>query len=357
MAAAGATLDTLAELAASSGQIPSAYWPERGHWDWGEVGCTDASAWFVIACADHIAATGDHEFRDTVEPAVRRALIWLRSQDATNTGLINSPEAGDWMDSSLSRSGRVLHVNVLYRWALLAWEAVDPALDHGGEDLGRRIDVLFWPEPGRSMTELLDGLDYPDGVPGYPHSASPRAHTAAGADRRYYLSHVNHAAFVDRCDVLANLLAILTGVAGPDRASTILEHLEAAGVSDPYPSRVWPEPVTEDDDQWQMWKRAAEPHIPARWRNPPWSYHNAGIWPYVGALHAAALGINDQRPAAAALLEHVAGANRVGDWGFHEWLHGQSGEPEGAPGQAWNAGAFLFAYHLLDTGRSDLPGV
>ena len=44
-----ATLHTLAELSTPLGQVPNVYWPDRGYWDWGEGGTTDATAWLVIA--------------------------------------------------------------------------------------------------------------------------------------------------------------------------------------------------------------------------------------------------------------------------------------------------------------------
>ena len=43
------------------------------------------------------------------------------------------------------------------------------------------------------------------------------------------------------------------------------------------------------------------------------------------------------------MLVEVAAANRLGD-GFHEWIHAGTGEPAGAASQAWNAGAYRWAY-------------
>lgn len=348
------TLDTLARLQSPLGQIPGAYWPERRLWDWGEAGCTDASAWFVIVLADLHRATGDAAIVERLWPSAERAFTWLRYQDANNTGLLNAPEAGDWMDSSLGRGGKVLHVNVLYYWAALSLEhlagmvgrapAVDPA------DVRRRINLLFWPEEGADLAELLSHVPYPPGAAAFPHRASPVAFAQAAEERRFYLSHVVHAAFVDRCDVLANLLGVATGVADSSRAALILDYLDEAAVAEPYPTRTWPEPVTEEHDPWGMWNRPAEAAIPARWRNPPFQYHNGAVWPYVGAFHAAARAAVGRKQEAEDLLERVAAANRVGEWGFHEWLHGRSGEPGGAPAQTWNAGAFVLAYHLLETG-------
>jgi hypothetical protein len=34
-------------------------------------------------------------------------------------------------------------------------------------------------------------------------------------------------------------------------------------------------------------------------------------------------------------------------WGFHEWIDARTGEPEGAPGQSWSAGAYLLAVEAV----------
>ena len=101
---------------------------------------------------------------------------------------------------------------------------------------------------------------------------------------------------------------------------------------------------------------SAEKHIDKRWHNEPWTYHNGGIWPYIGGFHVVALAESDMEQQAEELLQALARANSVGRnderWQFHEWLHGESGEPAGAARQAWNAGTFVMAWHALqDTAR------
>lgn len=348
---AARTLETLAECQGPLGQVPDAVWPERAYWDWGEAGAVDASAWFIIIAAEHLVATGDKELANKLWPHANQAMNWLMHLDTTNTGLIDSPPAADWMDSSLVRSGRVFHVNVLYHWAAKSLATLAAGAREASPvdaaDLARRINILFWPEPTARYEDLLAHVDYPgDGRFAFAHDALPAALAAASeGGRHHYLSHVMQAALVDRCDVLANLLAIVTGLAGNDRAERILDFLDDADVAAPFPSKSWPEPVTADNDPWGMWNRAAEAAIPARWRNPPHNYHNAAVWPYIGGFHIAALAATGRRQQAADKLERLAAANRVGDWGFHEWLHGVTGDPGGAPAQTWNAASFVLASH------------
>jgi hypothetical protein len=55
---------------------------------------------------------------------------------------------------------------------------------------------------------------------------------------------------------------------------------------------------------------------------------------------------------AGAEFTRLTAANRLNrasgpGWGFHEWIDARTGEPEGAPGQSWSAGAYLLAAAVL----------
>ena len=83
-------------------------------------------------------------------------------------------------------------------------------------------------------------------------------------------------------------------------------------------------------------------------QNLEWRYHNAGIWPFVGGFWVAALAAGGKTAHARRALAGIARANEVGNWGFIEWFHGKSGEPQGMPGQSWNAAMFLLAHLSLE---------
>jgi glycogen debranching enzyme len=82
-------------------------------------------------------------------------------------------------------------------------------------------------------------------------------------------------------------------------------------------------------------------------QNHPWQYHNGGIWPFVGGFWVILLARLGREQEAWRELENLALANRVGDWAFNEWFHGQTGEPLGMPGQSWNAALFILAFLTL----------
>ncbi len=343
VAAVADTLDLLAETASPHGQIPAVVDARRGTRDFGEGGAVDPTPWFVILAGEYVDRTGDVGTAERWWSTIDAGMAWMACQDVTGSGLVSAAPSTDWMDAALTRSGRTLHLNVLYCWAarhaarLARTFGARPRVDP--DDLRRRIDLLFWPTPDRSPAELHDR--------GFIHGALPVAYwEAAQGDRRHFVSHVVHAAIVDRLDALANVLAILVGIVDADRAIRVLDALDELAV--PYPTRSLDPPVRGADPD-AMWIRSAEHVIPERWRNLPGRYHNGAVWPYIGALHAAAAAAAGDEGRARVLLGRVAQANRLGEdapWGFHEWIDVEA-RPRGATGQAWNAGAFLFAWERV----------
>lgn len=345
-ATSAATLRTMAAHTSPLGRVPNVVWPGRGYADWGEAGAADAPAWLVVALDHHVAAWGDDALGVELWPVAARALSWLGHQDVTGWGAIDSSAAADWMDSSLNRSGKVLYVNALYAWALRAGERLATRIGVPApietERIIERIDALFWPRPGSDLGSLVEGA--PAGA-AFPHTLAASAYRAAATTRRaHYLASVSYGRFLDECDVLGNVLAVLGGMAD-DRAGTILAHLDSAGVTDPFPSRTWPHTYAPGGDDRMLDPVADELQDP-RWRNPPGAYHNGAVWPFIGGLHAAALVVAGRRDDARRVLEGVAAANALGD-GFPEWIHAVTGEPGGAPDQTWNAGAYLYADGLI----------
>ncbi len=339
------TLESMSATATPLGQIAAVIHLDGGSWDWGEGGVVDATAWYVILAGAVLTTTGDTTIARNHWGPVSKAMDWLRHQDVTGSGLVSVAPSTDWMDSSLVRSGRTLNLNALYHWAGVASAKVaravgaEPPLDP--MDLSWRINTLFWPSADQGPEVLMTGLARTPEK--FPHSATVRAHDeAAGRGRAHYLSHVIHAHYDEHCDVLANTILICTDVTDAARAGAILDHLTARSVDKPYPTRVWTKPV-DTTGTTSMFLPGVESQLDPRWRNLPHAYHNGGAWPYVGGFRATSLALAGRVEAAKGLLDHLADANRVDSWGFHEWFHGETGEAGGARSQTWNAGAYLLA--------------
>ena len=351
------SLAGLAQLQAETGQIPNAWWPRRGYWDFHEAGATDATCLFVVAASQHLQAHPDPRLQRRLWAHLKRAVQWLADQDANQFTLIDSPAGGDWMDSTLQRSGKLLYVNVLYHRALRGMATLAPGDAEGyasrAERLRRKIDLLLWPEPGTDHGDLLDGAGHsPSAEREFPHPVGPAARRAAmRADREHYISHVDGGRYVDECDVLGNLLAVLYDVASPDRARRIMEHLHRGPAARPYPMRTYTRSF-EPGDRWGMYRQDLEAFQDPRWRNPPGRYHNGGVWPFIGGLYVAALHRAGMVEEARAEICRLAAANRLSrepgaEWGFHEWIDAGNGEPEGASGQSWSAGTYLLAVEVM----------
>lgn len=349
------SLHTFSKAISRHGQVAAVIRPEQNNWDWGEGGSVDSTAWYIILSGAVLAATGR---KDLIEPkwdSIKAGLDWLQHQDVTGTGLISGAPSTDWMDSSLTRSGRTLNLNVLYLWAADAATRLASALGEEPPiepaDISWRINTLFWPTAEEGPEQLFKGSGVMSTPETFPHQATVKAHqTAARANRSHYISHVVHSLYNENCDVLANLIAVCLAIPNSERSGRILDFLQEAQVYSPFPTRTWARPIQKESGS-GMRILDAEANIDPRWHNPPYSYHNGGIWPFVGGFHVVALALTDQPDQASSLLSRLGEANRVGTdkhWGFHEWLDGRTGEPSGAPDQAWNAGMYVLAHKAVE---------
>ena len=355
--AVGRSLRALAKVQSPSGQIANDYWPGREYWDFHESGSTDATALFIVAAAQHLAAHPDPALQRQLLPALRKAHHWLSDQDANQFTLIDSPSGGDWMDSTFQRGGKLLYTNALWYRALNGMAQLDHVHAHAYRQhaalLKRKMNYYLWPENDAPYAEMLDGIEYPkNATVEYPHPVGPAARRAAiRPDRTHYISHVDGQRFVDECDVLGNVLAVLFEVADSNRARTIMQSLHDSVAAQPYPMRTYPRSFSPDDNPAGMLKPDLEGFQGPRWRNPPGSYHNGGVWPFIGGLYVAALQKVGMVAEAKAELERLTAADRLGEngheWGFHEWIHADTGKPDGAADQAWSAGTFVLAAHAV----------
>lgn len=368
------SLLTLMRRQYADGQITDVYWPNgvpetnnAPYWDCGEAGATDATALFVIAVGAYLRHHPDPALRERAVPHVERAVQWLASRDDNKTGLIDQPEAADWMDAALVRSGKVFYTNVLFYRALRV--AADLSEDRAGQRrytavaarLQTKINFAFWPVRNGNWIDMVGSLWGEAGQPQwkrFPHPATPAAYRAAyRSDRCSYLSHITWGEFVDKCDVLGNVLAVLFDIPDMRRARTIMRHLHAEAQRMPFPIATYLAPIDASDPS-GMYKQHVDLYQGELWRNPPGSYHNAGIWPFIGGYYVLALehvglhreALHELRRLAAANAQLKKPDGKAVSHGFNEWLELHSGEARGADSQAWSAGAFIAATRSVRDG-------
>ena len=135
---------------------------------------------------------------------------------------------------------------------------------------------------------LLEGAGHPPGAaPSFPHAIGPARRAAIRRIAALHL-HVDGGRYVDECDVLGNVLAVLYGVAGAERSRRIMEFLHGSDAARPYPMRTYTRSF-DAADRWGMYRRDLDAFQDPRWANPPGRYHNGGVWPFIGGLYVVAL--------------------------------------------------------------------
>lgn len=317
------SLVTLAEHQAPNGQIPKYVRPEAGEVDFWYSGCIDATLWWLIAL--HFLDRKAHgaALRLELRENVARARNWLLCQEHQGFHLLQQNEASDWADI-MPRSGFVLYSNALWHHVKHLWRI--PGV--------RRTGLFF-----RSIFAPF-GREVPEN-----RRARVLTHyIRQGAEPSpFFLSFVNFSFFGEEVDVLGNVLALLAGLAPASEAQRMVDGLISLGVDEPWPVKVVEEPIQPDSPLWRDYMYRHR-------QNLPYQYHNGGIWPFAGGFWVMLLEKLKRHEMARTELARLAEANRLGDWGFYEWLHGRTGQPMGMRGQSWNAAAFILAYKSVFKG-------
>jgi glycogen debranching enzyme len=354
IAAGRASLETMSAFQSPRGLIQLNVNPETGYVSTENAGAVDANLWYILGHYLHFNFSGDASFLAKHRTRIERALEWLVYQDMNECGLLEVPEAGDWMDLLAVRYN-VLYDNVLYYAAVLAWQEMSKLLPMGmtsqkadvdAAGIHQRINLLFWIDRCWIASHFAEHLETLKAIRLEWFMLYHNVGTISS--RPYYLPWVAFREYGDWCDSLGNLLAILVGVADRHRSEHILRYMYQVGMAEPYPTKAIHPPIYPGESNWREYYRS-------RNLNLPHQYHNGGIWPMIGGFHVAALVRHGWMDEAERLLAALAEANRQGpkEWEFNEWLHGESGHPMGFVQQAWSAAMFLYAEYAVRTG--DLP--
>ncbi|MGB2774994.1 MAG: GH116 family glycosyl hydrolase, partial [Anaerolineae bacterium] len=115
-----ASLDTLGAFQSPLGLIPLNVDVASRTVSTENAGAVDANLWFILGHYYYWLLSHDDAYLRDNFARLQRALVWLRYQDMNECGLLEVPEAGDWMDL-LSVRYNVLYDNVLYFASLHAF--------------------------------------------------------------------------------------------------------------------------------------------------------------------------------------------------------------------------------------------
>lgn len=332
------TLETLLGHLAENGQVPANVHIASGVPDYsgvGNIAAIDSGMWVVIALHAFVEKTREVKFLRKYREPVSKVMRWLEAHDSNQDGLLEIPEAGDWMDL-FNRSYNVLYDEVLWYRAnvgygrmmeLLGEKSLASRYFLRAERVKQAILKRFWPS-----TRALSGPDTMVNFDQVQHAIG---------DARYLLAQVTPFSFDWRCDVAANVMAFLYNVLDIEKAKVAFRFMWGVGVNQPFPVRNLYPVVNAGDPDWKS-------YYTVNLLNLPNHYHNGGIWGWVGGqwvkfIHR--LGLRDIARKELLKLAELSHQGIYQEWEFNEWYHGLTGRPMGKAFQAWSASEFISAYH------------
>jgi glycogen debranching enzyme len=337
------TLESLRNSRSPLGQVPFRVDMETGYKDFWYPGNVDSTLWWVLASLKMVQL--NPRLRVGWRAAIDQSMTWLRYQDVAEVGLIMQGQRSDWADE-MPNHGAVLYSNALWYKVVTEYGktyGVHPLIDeHYAGSIHQAFNLAFWPYDGLS-SEAQEALRQ--------NRAFSRAVEWAQTDlvlQPYYISYLSRRSYGRRCDMLANVLAMLFGLCDGGRQLTIERFMQSVGISRPYPGKALYPVIYPGEPEWQE-------GMASRNQNVPYQYHNGGIWPFIGGFWVTYLAMSGQSGNARVLAEQALGglakANALNDWEFNEYLHGEHGTPMGIAHQSWNAALYIAAYRSVNEGR------
>lgn len=317
IAALRRVLETLAQNQSPLGHMPGlANDPE-------DRGSSDTTPLFLIGLALYRQHSGETGF---LEEAAERALRWLSYQSPDDRVMVVQQPTSDWRDEQWVL-GYGLYVNTLV-YAALRLFGQDERADVLRERINQPVIVS-----GQKPGYVLEGLALPD--------------------QPYYALWSYKVHFSARFDLLGNCLAILFGVAAPDKARAMIEWIETTCAARrvegtlalDVPPCLMPTIQRHDPDWHPRYEQFGRPG----------EYHNGGVWPFIAGWYVAArvaAGQAAQQPLEA-LVELVRPARRAElEFGFNEWFSAGDGIPRGEDWQTWSAALLIYAAACVRQGST-----
>ncbi len=303
-------LETLAANQTEHGHITSLV-----H-DKDDRGASDTTPLFLLGTAIFRKLTGEAHF---LEEAVNKALIWMEYQSPSDRYMIAQQPTSDWRDEQWV-IGYGLFVNTV-AYSYLRLLGNDERADHMQREMKRFV---------------IEGGYIP-----------PHEHEGLTVKTKPYYAFWSYKVFCsDRFDLLGNSIAILSGLASPDRAEAIINWIEEeckqmrqhGDLAVDMPPNFFPFTLPGDQD----WHPRYENF------NMPGNYHNGGIWPFICGLYVAALVAAKKYDLAEQKLIQLTKLVRLAkdpslEFGFNEWIKAQDGHIMGVDWQTWSAALYLYA--------------
>jgi hypothetical protein len=317
IAALRRVLETLARNQSPRGHIPGLVNDPE------DRGSSDTTPLFLIGLALYRQHTGETDFLDA---AAVRALCWLAHQSPDDRVIVAQQPTSDWRDEQWVL-GYGLYVNTLV-YAALRLFGRDAQASTLHDRINRSVII-----DSTKPAHILEGLALPD--------------------QPYYALWSYKVHYNARFDLLGNCLAILFGLASPEKARAMLDWIEQTCVIQrtdgvlalDLPPCLIPA-IQRHEPDW---------HPRYEQFNRPGEYHNGGVWPFIAGWYVAArvAAGQDARQQLAALARLARPARRAElDFGFNEWFSASDGTPRGEDWQTWSAAMLLYAAACVQQGST-----
>ena len=309
------SLESLSKNQSELGQIPNAvgdYNADRKSKI--TFNTIDSSSWYIIGQFVYSKSYRDDNLLRRCKRNINKTFLWLKYQDPNEDNLLAQLPTTDWQDAFPHKYGHTINTQALYYAALKM---------SGQNKLAEHIKKVINGDREKYLSLYDEKL-------GYYLPWTWKNHDGEREQEEWF-------------DTLGNLLAIITGLATPKIASSIIKYIEKNKVDKPYPCKAIYPPIKPGDKEWHS-------YFSKSLAKNPYNYLNAGVWPFIGAFYVVALIKTKNYKKAEVELKKLAEANKLGkrgDWEFNEWLSGKTGRAEGNPFQAWSAGAYIFAFECL----------
>lgn len=312
-------LETLAKNQSRLGHIPSLVNDRE------DRGASDTTPLFIMVAALFREVTGERNF---LEQAVQKAATWMEYQSPSDRVAAAQLPTTDWRDE-LWVLGYGLYVNtIVYIYMRLLGRH---------ERAGELLEMMcrFTIKSERQNHHVHEGL--------------------VVKSKPYYALWSYKVYSNERFDLLGNSLAILSGIAPPSRAGSLIRWIEKECAA----LRANGELAVDLPPNFFPYIKPTDPDWMPRYKlyNRPGEYHNGGIWPfacgfYIAALVAAGKYVLAEKKLVA--LANLARRTHKADveFGFNEWLRAQDGSPQGEDWQSWSAAMYLYAATCVEQKRT-----
>lgn len=302
----------------------------------GLCGRVDANTWWIIGLG-LLSRKKEVNYLEKYRSQVEQCLALLQAWEYNNRGFLYVPQSGNWADEYIL-AGYTLYDQLLYFWALsLCGEFLeDSSLSDKAARLKKMIQDNFWIEK--------------PAAPDLYHSGAYKRVLEKGSSK-YWEACLSPGGYIHKFDLLGNSLAILLGISDLEQSVKVIDFAMQTSVFQQqhlFPSFY---PVIEKEDkEWFL----LEANYAYEFRNYPFEFQNAGIWPAFNGWFGAAMLKAGKGKEAKALLVNIKAANGKKEQGFYECINGKTGEAHGTKYCTWSAAGELLLASLINVNNFSL---